>query len=491
MFGDFPISKLAKDDPVRRLLRKPDFQRETNHWSPEQIATFIASFVDGEVIPSLIFWKSASFIFVIDGGHRLSALRAWMEDDYGDRAISGEFFGGEISEEQKKVAKKARTIIEDKIGRFSTLRELVDSDSATELQKRRAIALTTRTIPVQWIQGTAVVAETSFFKINSQGTPLDETEGMLIKNRRKAVAIGARAIIRAGAGHKYWSAFPEDRQRKIEEIAASYYTDFFKPELKEPLKTLELPIAGSVSPVDALSLLIEFLSITGARSPQGKPIAAYTDDATGDETIEMLNNSRQIMRRITGNSSESLGLHPAIYFYNERGKYSRFLFLGMVLLLTERVRNNDGAFFKKFTAVRPQLEKFLAENKSLIGIILQNLAKAQRVPKMRDMFMFVISRSNSGESIAPEEVMKHLGLRGRVFDVVASQTTPQFSDDTKAKIFVSQALAGAMECPICHGKLAPHKSVSYDHILRVREGGLGEAENGALVHPYCNSAIKS
>jgi hypothetical protein len=28
------------------------------------------------------------YIFVIDGGHRLSALRAWMEDDYGDGTIS-------------------------------------------------------------------------------------------------------------------------------------------------------------------------------------------------------------------------------------------------------------------------------------------------------------------------------------------------------------------------------------------------------------------
>ena len=83
----FPLASLAKDSGVLKLLRKPDFQRETNHWSAEQTTTFIASFLDGEVIPSLILWKSPSFIFVIDGGHRLSALRAWMEDDYGDGVI--------------------------------------------------------------------------------------------------------------------------------------------------------------------------------------------------------------------------------------------------------------------------------------------------------------------------------------------------------------------------------------------------------------------
>src|SRR5688572_10667393 len=69
------------------ILRKPDFQRETNHWSPEQVASLIESFVNGDLIPSVILWKSPLHLFVIDGGHRLSVLRAWIEDDYGDGPI--------------------------------------------------------------------------------------------------------------------------------------------------------------------------------------------------------------------------------------------------------------------------------------------------------------------------------------------------------------------------------------------------------------------
>lgn len=76
LIRDFPLANLDRELPILRLLRKPDFQRETNHWSPDQIATFVASFVDNEVIPPLILWKSPTFIFVIDGGHRLSALRS-------------------------------------------------------------------------------------------------------------------------------------------------------------------------------------------------------------------------------------------------------------------------------------------------------------------------------------------------------------------------------------------------------------------------------
>jgi hypothetical protein len=58
LIKDFPISHLNPDAPILKLLRKPDFQRETNHWTPEQVAIFVASFLDNEVIPSLILWKS-------------------------------------------------------------------------------------------------------------------------------------------------------------------------------------------------------------------------------------------------------------------------------------------------------------------------------------------------------------------------------------------------------------------------------------------------
>ncbi len=98
LIRDFPITSLNSTSPILRLLRKPDFQRETNHWTPEQLVTFVSSFLDSEVIPSLILWKAERYIFVIDGGHRLSALRAWMEDDYGDGAISLAFYKGDITD---------------------------------------------------------------------------------------------------------------------------------------------------------------------------------------------------------------------------------------------------------------------------------------------------------------------------------------------------------------------------------------------------------
>lgn len=484
LIRDFPINLLSPDSPVLKLLRKPDFQRETNHWSPEQLVTFVASFLDSEVIPSLILWKSPMHIFVIDGGHRLSALRAWMEDDCGDGTVSLAFYGGDISEEQKRIARRTRKMVEKSVGRYSTLRGQVDATPMVP----RAKTLFTRPLTLQWVYGDAAVAETSFFKINSQGTPLDETEGMLIRNRRKPIAIAARAILRAGGGHKYWSAFADPQKKEIEELAEQFHDLLFDPEAKTPIKTLELPLGGSVSPLEALSLLIEFLTIASNRAPEIKTIEKYADDETGADTVTALKNSLQILNRITGNTSGSLGLHPAVYFYNERGTYTRFLFLGLTALISEKVRNNDQYFFRKFTRARDKMEKFLIENKSLITLVLTNMSKGQRTLKMKDLFDFLVDEVNSARELTPEGAIKQLGLRGRVLEVSSPQTTPHISDDTKSMVFVREAITKAMRCPICSGLLDPSKSVSYDHIKPRREGGTGDPSNTQLVHPFCNSS---
>lgn len=484
LIRDFPISHITADSPVLKLLRKPDFQRETNHWSPEQIATFVASFLDSEVIPSLILWKSPQYIFVIDGGHRLSALRAWMSDDYGDGPISSAFYGPDISDDQKRIAKRTRKLIEQTVGRYSRLKDQVDATPIV----RRAKTLFTRALTLQWVHGNANVAETSFFKINSQGTPLDETEEMLIRNRRKPIAIAARAILRAGGGHKYWSAFGDLESKQIEELAEQFHGLLFDPEADTPIKTLELPLGGSVSPVDALSLLIEFLTITANRSSETKTIEKYVDDPSGSDTVTVLKNSLQVLNRITGNTPGSLGLHPAVYFYNERGKYTRFLFLGMAGLITDKIRNNDQQFFQKFTVGRDAVESFLIQNKSLITLLLTNMSKAQRTSKMKDLFNFIVTEAHAKKELKPEAAIAQLGLRGRILEISTPQTTAHISDDTKSMVFLRDAITKAMRCPLCKGLLDPSKSVSYDHIAPVRHGGRGDLDNTQLVHPYCNSS---
>jgi hypothetical protein len=75
-------------------------------------------------------------------------------------------------------------------------------------------------------------------------------------------------------------------------------------------------------------------------------------------------------------------------------------------------------------------------------------------------------------------------LEGKLFVGTSKTKSTTFSDDVKSKIFIKDALARATICKICEGYLDVKKSVSYDHKVRVREGGLGDEDDGQLTRPY-------
>ena len=78
-----------------------------------------------------------------------------------------------------------------------------------------------------------------------------------------------------------------------------------------------------------LAVLIDFLSVVDQKAHLDKladDLAVVNADETGDKTIEALNNGLKIANRITGNFIGSIGAHPAVYFSNDKGKHSRFLF---------------------------------------------------------------------------------------------------------------------------------------------------------------------
>ena len=143
----------------------------------------------------------------------------------------------------------------------------------------------------------------------------------------------------------------------------------------------------------------------------------------------VLKNAYEVLNRISSNNRGSLGLHPAVYFYNEKGQYSRFLFLGMVSVIQDKLRNNNSIRFKQFTYARKRVEEFLISNKSIIGMILQNLAKGQRVLKIRDLIESLVIQFKDDKQVTIEEALTTLGLIGRIVDVRVMQASPGISDD--------------------------------------------------------------
>lgn len=474
-------------------LRKPDFQRETNHWVPEQVASLLECFVNGDLIPSVILWKSPTNIFVIDGGHRLSALRAWVEDDYGDGPLSSSFFGHEISDAQKKSAKRTRELVAAKVGPWKHFQTRSDDPDLEPAEKKRLHTVISRALSVQWVSGDAGKAESSFFQINTRGAPLDEIEELLLKSRRKPVPIAARAVIRAGKGHRYWSAFQESTTEKIETSAKQLHKVLFDPEVKTPIKTLDLPLGGPKSVRTALQVLIELMLVAN-QGQDGRPsnVTEMLDDVDGSSTIVVLKKTFDLMSRLTGNDGGSLGLHPAVYFYGPTGRHSSPMFMGTVKLVAKKLGENNRDFFRMFTGVRADLESILITNKDLIATILQKQISSKRVSRYVSFLDQVITALAIGNKVDENALLKFAGLDGKIVTSVANVESPKkFSNDTKSQIFIRTALASSVKCPICSGYLDTAKSVSYDHIQRAQDGGLCSAENLQLTHPYCNQSIKN
>jgi hypothetical protein len=472
-------------------LRKPDFQRETNHWVPEQVVSLLECFINGDLIPSVILWQSPTYLFVIDGGHRLSVLKAWVEDDFGNGPTSQAFFGYQISDEQKNIAEKTRTLVHKRIGSWQHYQAKINDENLEASERKRLTAIVSRGLPIQWVKGDADKAESSFFKINTKGTPLDDIEELLLRSRRKPISIAARAIIRAGKGHRYWSAFTSEKANEIEAKAKSLHSILFDPEIKRPIKTLDLPLGGPKGIRTALQVLIDLILIA-IRDQQGHPkdISSAPDDSDGTDTINVLGKALVLAKRITGNDGGSLGLHPAVYFYGPTGRHSGPMFMGTVSLVGKKLSNNDQMFFKKFTSVRAKLEAILVDQKDLIATILQKHVSAKRVDKYATLLDGIIFKLYSQQSVTETDLITLAGLDGKIVIGVSSDATKQFSDDSKSEVFIRVALSSSIKCPLCGGYLDTEKSVSYDHVVRAREGGLGQSNNCQLTHPYCNQSLK-
>jgi hypothetical protein len=495
------VSQLEAESLMYQVLRKPDFQRETANWEPEKIADLIGSFQEGDLIPSIILWRSpkSGNIFVIDGAHRLSAFIAWVHDDYGDRQISIPFFANMISPEQNKAAEKTRQLIKSRVGSYQELKIAGQHQhTATPERLRLARNLAALAINLQWVMGEAAKAESSFFKINQKATLIDPTELDMIKSRHKPNALAARALIRAGTGHKYWSAFSEPIQNEIERIARDVYEVFFRPAIETPIKTLDLPIAGRGYSADSVKMIFDLVNVVNKIIPEmwqeqpaksKKKTSLLVDDIDGSVTLEFLKAVKKAISLIAGTESRSLGLHPVVYFYGATGRFQPTAFLATVVLIRELEQQNR---FFEFTTARKRFEEFLLRFRHFSNQIGRNYGSGTRgLNATLIMYQLILSAGESSEDIETlKRLQAHPQLRFlREITDEDRKYSRNFSAENKTAAFLREAMQNELKCAICGARLH-FKSISMDHIVRKRDGGTDLADNMQLTHPYCNSGYK-
>lgn len=483
------ITDLEKNRFFYPVLRKPDFGRETSEWDAQKVADLIESFLDGELIPAIILWRSAdSFTYVIDGCHRLSSLLAWINDDYGDGAISKQFYDGIIPDEQISVAVRIRTLVNKRIGSYNDhLLANTNPEKVKPETVMRAKNLGIRALQFQWVEGDSSKAEQSFKNINQKASPIDATEMRVIEARRKPIGIAARAIVRSGKGHKYWSNFDNDNQGKLEQLAREVNALLFRPILPpSPIKTIELPIGGQEYASQSLPLVMEFIDLVN----KAGSLDINTSDSDGTRTIACIARCKKIAELIESNTSASLGLHPAVYFYSSNGRHKIASFLAVTALMLD-FETKD--YYSSFTKIRSQFESLLIEYEYLSQQIVRNRRSATNsYLVMKEFYQACIEQLIAGKSI--KETVETIVASNKFGQLILAPVAEEpnkaggtFSKATKSKAFIKEALQSAIKCKVCGGYLHPN-AMTIDHTVPKSAAGTNALDNAQITHPYCNSA---
>jgi len=478
-------------------LRKPDFQRETAQWSPAKVVDLIRSFLDADLIPAIILWRAGASIFVIDGAHRLSAILAWILDDYGDRKRSLDHSGGYITPEQRRVAERTRELVEKSVLSYAKYQSFRNNRPAAppEMQKRLS-NLADNSFVAQWVTTNDVKsAEDSFFKINQQGTPIDPTERRLIRSRDSASAIASRAITHSGSGHKYWKAFKVETQAAIETAGKEIYSALYNPPITGmPLTTLDVPVGGK----GYSTLPFVFDLVNRANNVKIADSTSKKDDKTklpkdedGATTGQYLREVRKRLDRITGDQSRSLGLHPIVYFYTRSGTFQPTVFLAVSDFVEDLARSDD---LIAFTKHRRDFEDFLIAHKEATTLLIKQLGSGERhIPRLREYYNLIFRRLLAGrdrtqiESDLSENnnfaFLTKMPAFNPLPEDVEDAGDRKFSRGTKTAAFFAAALPNGARCSLC-GALVHKNSVQFDHQINRRDGGSATMDNARVSHPY-------
>jgi hypothetical protein len=480
------VNDLLRGEFFFAALRKPEFQRETSEWSPEKILDLIRSFLSKDLIPAVILWQSQSNLnFVIDGSHRLSALAAWINNDYGDGSITKDIYGV-VPEEQIEIGDKIRTLIRKSIGSYEDHKlAATRPDKVTPDILARSRILSTVSLQLQWVEGDSKNAETSFRKINEQGVPINTTEKKILSARRKPIGLASRAIIRSGQGHNYWVGFASTTQDEIRTAAKVVNELLFVPKMKNPVKDLNLPLAGKVFSAQSLPVIWDFIRIV---NPVDKN---ESDDLDGRTTLQFLNNCKSAAQLINSDDVGSMGLHPIVYVYSESGRHKPASFYAITDLILDLQKRDK---LEEFTVVREQFEKLLLENDYIVQQIVRRYRGAwASYEPIKNFYLLCIEKLrrklNAAEVI--EEIGQTKDFAFLTKSVVELPTNPDkdFSRAVKSRTYIKTALEGCIKCAICRGYVHG-KSISIDHIKDKQDGGGATADNAQITHPYCNSNKK-
>lgn len=521
----------AGGSPVVRQLRKPDFQRATWAWTPEDCVSLLESIINEQVIPSIIMWSSpdSGFKFILDGGHRISVVLAWLNDDWGDRLPADHYEDEEQRNSIAAAAREVRRLVDARVGSIANyeaadkeFERLVNEGRAPkqELHKRqfdqaqfyRALMFGSVSFPLLWVNGNYEKAELSFLNINKIGQKLSEWEQTIVENRNSSFARTVMSVANTHTAKHYWpsdipaGADAEHLRQKVNEILEGVdklHNILFEPSYRTPIRSLKQPllVADTHNRPYYLAELLTVIEGGKGQAPETKRLIERDKYASPEEIIssghKLLTDALTDCDHLIGPSPKSLALVPSLYFYTAAGRYVRSLLYGLIYWLCSG--SDEEVLLRKrvFSAHRAAFEDILLENKEeIVSGITRKTGSGPEVTvqtaKYYQELLQLLAKSDDDtqsdgflkDYAALTETLTNRRLKPMR---AAAGRSRSFSEKQKSAAHLSTIFDSAPRCGICGGMFDPAGDVQHDHIVEAFRGGASTADNQRMVHPFCNN----
>lgn len=314
--SSFTLSDLEDNAFFYTQLKKPYFQRDTNEWSVERVQKLLETFLEDGLIPAIIMWESnEGDLLIIDGGHRVSSLIAWIHDDFGKNDINSMTSDKALSE-----------YFNLNIGNYKEIKS-----SKNEEYKRIKSIIAKKSIPIQWVIGGYEKVKESFIRINEQGVSLSNDEKELIENDKLPTSRLARAILSHGSGQ---SSSYSNKKTKI------IYDYFFVPMYIKDHNIY--PMLGAVDDEFVISRVYNVIKII---------------DDYCHEDLESLTNKVIEFCKFFHND---LQICCKSYFYGANQRFKTSSLFGFTKFSMELHKNKE--LLEKYLKNRGEFEKYITDN---------------------------------------------------------------------------------------------------------------------------------
>jgi hypothetical protein len=517
-------------------LRKPDFQRATRAWTPEDCVSLLDSLVNEQTIPSIIMWSSPDngLDYILDGGHRVSAVLAWLRDDWGGNLTPDEYRDDEEKAAIEIAARKVRNLVDATVGNVGEyieaeqlLSQIVRAggkplDEMTEKAFRRALFygdLLKGNIwfHILWVRGDYEKAEQSFIKINKSGKQLTPWERRLIENRNSSFARAVMSVANISSARHYWpqqipDSSTSDVASDVEQILAgvtSLHQELFKPPYKRQVRTLEQPLLISET-YNRPYYIAEFLTVVaggrGQEAETDKLISAGRDAsplAIVQEGLKLITDAEDALDHIVTASPKSLALPPAVYLYTSGGRYVRSLLYGLLYWLLAGDEAEVRQRKRVFCAYRASFERvFIGHKDEFVGNISRRSGSGAEITTQTARYfngiLDLVARHKGdttseafgidfGEFI--DRLLKKRASRSQSNGVANSTVgkSRTFTPAQQSMVYLREMLRTPITCGLCGGILDITGPVQHDHVQPFGQGGKTIPDNDRLTHLFCNN----